>query len=122
MPNYRAGVGFSDGTGAGFTATGTSLYRQVLADFAPHDVLGEPYFSQDYGFAVADINGDGLVDLIRNHLNRGSGSAHPNQGGGELLINTGTTWKDLYGVTTWQISAGTNPIPRTPDPKNVDDG
>ena len=103
-------------------ASATLAYKQILADFAPRDLLNEPIVPQDYGFALADINGDGLVDLVRNHANRSGGALHPNQGGGQLLVNTGTTWKDRNGLTTWQVSAGLTPIPRTPDPVNIDDG
>jgi RHS repeat-associated protein len=61
---------------------------------------------EDYGFALADLNGDGLVDLIRNHYNRKLGP-FANLGGGEVRFNTGTDW----GTSTWQFPAGPSAIP-----------
>jgi RHS repeat-associated protein len=121
-PGFRAGVGLGHGTGATFGGASALAYRSVFAQYAPTAIGGELVFADDYGFALLDVNGDGLADLVRNHRNRDAGSSSPNQGGGQLLINTGTTWKDISGITGWQIPAGALAVPRTPDPVAVNDG
>jgi RHS repeat-associated protein len=120
--SFAAGVGIGDGDGVGFSGNNALPYRQELVDVAPRDLVGESLMLADFGFSLVDINGDGLTDLVRNHANRFGGALHPNQGGGQLLLNTGTRWKDLNGVDTWQVSAGLNPVPRTPDNVYVKDG
>jgi RHS repeat-associated protein len=120
--SFGAGVGIGEGGGVGFAAGHASPYRQVLANLAPHQLVGENFFDADFGFALVDINADGLVDLVRNHAPRGPAELHPGPGGGQLLVNTGSTWVDLHGVTTWQVLPGPNPVPRTPDNVYVKDG
>jgi RHS repeat-associated protein len=121
---YRAGIARGDGTGMGFDAGGTAGYLSMLGALSPKDVTGGEgiFVPEDYGYALVDVNADGLADLIRNHGNRQAGSQFPNQGGGQVLINTGTTWKDLNGIETWQIPAGPNHAPTTPDDVSVKDG
>ncbi len=128
-PNaYVAAVAFGDGTGFGFV-NGGNAYVQVLKNFAPqvkvatsivqaeHDHplpdTSNPIQNtddEDFGFTLADINGDGLVDLIRNHENVGPAVTGANQGGIEILYNTGTTWLDPDGITAWQGPIGPSGI------------
>jgi len=113
--NYFASVGMGDGTGFGFTG-GAGPYLGVLGAFAPDvcsifDTCALGDTSEDYGFAIADINGDGLADLVRNHINRPNGGIEPNQGGGEVLLNTGQTWVSIAGHTDWHVGAGAGRVP-----------
>jgi RHS repeat-associated protein len=100
------GVAFA--TGLGYGSVGTLGYRQALLTFGPETASVVPAGQIDvveakYRFTMADVNGDGLADLILRHPD-----------GGQLLINTGTTWKDIHGATTRQTSAGPDPIPFVP--------
>jgi len=106
---FVSAVGFGDGTGSGLTGLDSTGYNASLVDDVPNSIGSDPDIDalpEDYGFALADLNGDGLVDLIRNHYNRTFGPfAH--LGGGEVRFNTGTNW----GTSTWQFPAGPNAIP-----------
>jgi RHS repeat-associated protein len=118
----RTGVGLGDGSGVAYSGANAAPYAQALTALAPRPLVGENVMLPDFGFALVDVNADGLVDLVRNHAQRGAGELHPGPGGGQLLVNTGTTWKDLFGVDTWQVSPGESPVPRTPDYIYVNDG
>src|SRR6185369_5027926 len=61
-------------------------------------------------------------DLVRNHKMRRPDEAHPTPGGGQVLINTGLTWRDINGLTGWQPSPGANPVPVTPDTALLENG
>jgi hypothetical protein len=107
---FLSGVGFGDGSGSGFSGQDSQAYNSAFVADSPtlgsnQELDGVP---DDFGFALADINGDGLVDLIRNHFNRTTG-VFANMGGGEVLFNTGTGWGN--GQTAWQIPAGPNAVP-----------
>jgi RHS repeat-associated protein len=118
-PGYTSGIGFGEGTGYGFGVTpgGAGLYGKVLAAFSPPSLSIDPVafggVLQDYGYALVDIDGDGLVDLVRNHWQRAQGSITPlPSGGGEVLLNNGTTWLSELGNTKWQVdSFGPGRIP-----------
>jgi RHS repeat-associated protein len=105
---FYAALGFGDGTGSGFGSdSGQGLYLNVLRVFSP--LLGSDIDSaqtQDYATAFVDIDGDGLVDVVRNHWNRLAGSSEPGVGGGEILLNTGRTWLSVSGHTGWELAAG----------------
>jgi len=124
-----AAVGFGDGTGFGFVDA-TASYVNVLRMFSPQVSLVtnladaqaknpppktvnpiENTDDEDFGAVLADINGDGLADLIRNHENVGPSATTPNQGGIEILYNTGTTWLDPDKITSWQAAIGPSGIP-----------
>jgi RHS repeat-associated protein len=90
------------GTGLGYSTAGTEGFNSALQTFGPDpQVTSFPSFFQstpalqEYAFNMADMNGDGLADLILNHSN-----------GGQLLVNTGATWKDVNNATTRQTAAG----------------
>lgn len=114
---HGAALGFGNGTGYAFGDDARSgPYRQVLNAFSPDYNDPNPTIdggvTQDFGFALVDVDGDGLVDLVRNHWQRTPGTLSPPQtGGGEVLLNTGTTWKAVDGVTKWQLSVGAGRIP-----------
>jgi RHS repeat-associated protein len=129
-PGVVADVSFGNGTGWGYADQGTSPYLQVLNALSPTVVkITDPVQDQgknpppktvnpilntddeDYGVSLADINGDGLVDLIRYHENVGPAVATQGQGGIEILYNTGTTWLDPDGITSWQAAIGPSGIP-----------
>ena len=107
---YVVGVGFGDGTGSGF-GNESSQYDNTLRAFSPP--LGSDIDSArpaDYAYALVDIDGDGMVDLVRNHWNRPISSSKPDKGGGEILLNTGRTWLSLGGHTGWELAAGQGAI------------
>ncbi len=123
-----AAVGFGNGSGFAFVDA-TSAYVQVLKNLSPQvttvkrlldaeidhplpDVINpiENTDDEDFGATLADINGDGLVDLIRYHEAVGPSGAQ-GQGGSEILYNTGTTWLDPDNITFWQAPIGPSGIP-----------
>ena len=116
QPGYAAGVGFGDGTGTGF-ANDPNLQQYLNVLKADSPSLCSDFdlgcgSEEDYGFALVDIDGDGLVDLVRNHQNRLAGPSELNEGGGEILFNTGMTWLPIGGGTaSWDITAGRGRIP-----------
>ena len=103
-PNgYNAAVGFGDGTGPGGDNgvvsgfLGTSNYLNVLKAYSP--LIGVPKIAggavpRDFGFAVVDINGDGLADLVRNHWQRTALDMRGRHPTGEVkfCLSNGTTW------------------------------
>jgi RHS repeat-associated protein len=112
-------VGLGNGSSFGFESEfTTSPFAQFLKTFSPPEgsdnsgvftLTGLVPF--DYGYAILDINGDGLADFIQNHQGRTVGSA-PNQGGGQIFLSTGTSWVPLDGnQIAWEISAGQSSIP-----------
>jgi RHS repeat-associated protein len=126
-PGTAATIGLGNGTGWGFVDQYTGPYLQVLNALSPSvQKITDPLQAQsndknpgssnpivdsddeDFGFNLADINGDGLVDLIRYHEN--AGPAASGQGGIEVLYNTGTTWLDPDGITSWQSAIGPSGI------------
>jgi hypothetical protein len=122
----NAGIGFGDGVGLGYGASGP--YLSTLFNFAPQGALSS-VLPGDYGWATVDANGDGLVDIVRNHELRQplapDGNAaviDPTVGAGELLVNSGATWQDPNGTTGWQIAVPANQVPVVPDERFVVDG
>jgi RHS repeat-associated protein len=119
-------IGMGDGVGVGY---GNQMsYLSVLNDFAPHgDVDPSTVLPGDFGWALVDANGDGLIDLVRNHELRSTTLAsgattetNATIGLGELLVNTGNTWKEIDGLTAWQIGvSGTHTVPAVPDERLV---
>ena len=102
---YIVGVGFGDGTGSGFGNV-SSQYDDTLRAFSPSGGGFDTPVLQDYAYGLVDIDGDGMVDLVRNHWNRSSSSSQPDVGGGEILLNTGTKWISVVGHTGWVLAAG----------------
>ena len=114
-------LGFGNGTNFGFTETGVTPYLQVLSQLSPSSIgvvtnIADAQSKnpppntinpiqntddEDFGFTLADLNGDGLADLVRNHENAGP-DADTGLGGIEILYNTGTTWLDPDGITAWR--------------------
>jgi RHS repeat-associated protein len=119
--DYQGGVGMADGTGSAFGSPTSDGYWSVLQALSPHEInnLEDTFLPPgDFGFALIDLNADGLADLVRNHVNRATGD-FAGQGGGELLINTGTTWRRrTAGENQWQVSAGPFAVPLVPDSLN----
>jgi RHS repeat-associated protein len=107
-PHFFGAVGFGDGTGYGVGSDpGVQPYFDVLKAFTPPPPgPNQPGVAEaeDYGYALVDIDGDGLVDLVRNHWNRATGD-FAGEGGGEILHNTGHGWVSLVGRTAWAFGA-----------------
>src|SRR5262249_31053744 len=114
----QLGVALNDGTNLGSTVTGSLLYTSTLTSLSPFIASVAPIFTpDDFAWALVDANGDGLADLVRNHLPR-----TPTGGGGQLLINSGENWLDPNGVTSWQVPVTGNPVPVVPDPRLLKNG
>ena len=99
-------------TGRGFhDITATSGFNNSIAPMFPKkaDLCADFYH---YYTALADINSDGLVDLILSHPPDPGDTTHRDPG--QLLINTGARWQDLNGLGAWTRSAGPNPFPAVP--------
>jgi RHS repeat-associated protein len=108
---YLASVGMGDGTGMGFESSGAPDYLNSLKMFSPTLAPGDSEVpTDDFDYELADLNGDGLVDLVRNHVFVPSGP-DANPGGGEVLFNDGMSWRDPNGITGWQLPPGTPAVP-----------
>jgi RHS repeat-associated protein len=119
---YALGVALGTGSNLGFNVAGGDAYASVLQGLSPKPSATFPIdWPADYGTAVVDANGDGLVDLVRFHSPR-PGFVPSAASGGQLLLNTGTTWRDPFGAMTWQVPVKGTPVPAVPDEANVDDG
>jgi RHS repeat-associated protein len=119
---FHSGIALGDGTGLGYADQQSGEFRAALAAFSPTDTQADPAkVPADFGWTLIDANGDGLADLLRNHGERSSG---PNsvRSGGQLLINTGTTWADLGGETSWVGLVEGDPVPFVPDDEIVKNG
>ncbi|HLZ10181.1 MAG TPA: VCBS repeat-containing protein, partial [Chloroflexota bacterium] len=88
-------VGFSLG-GAYDWLPSDHSFLDSAARFAPTSMsFTDVNQFSDYYFAMADVNGDGLADFILNH-----------EGGGQTLINNGSSWVDLENRTSFSTSPG----------------
>ena len=109
------GVAINDGRGPRLSYVGDAAgFVAELSALSPVSNASEgKVFPEDFAYAFADINGDGLPDLIRNHYNCPSGTTCQggavNVGGGQVLYNTGSTWGS--GTDQWHRSAGPSPLP-----------
>jgi RHS repeat-associated protein len=87
-------------TGFGYTTEGAEGFVQALLAVSPPPVFrivptssDSPTFSipgTHYAYAMPDLNADGLVDLVWNRPGETDDQ-------GQFFVNTGTTWKSLYG-------------------------
>ena len=111
-------VGFApnDGTGPRLAFNyNPPSYLNELADLIPDVNLGEQIFPEDFAYALADLNGDGLPDFVLNHYNCFTAnscigdSTNVGLGGGQVFYNTGATWGS--GADRWHRSAGSSPVP-----------
>ena len=110
LNNFGA-VGFGNGTGFGLGQSGAgfgAIYAQVFNKFMP-TLADDP---SQLNWYLADIDGDGLADLVRYHPAPSQNFLQtPDLMGGEVLLNTGLTWLSLGGHTSWQVDVGPNSIP-----------
>jgi RHS repeat-associated protein len=109
------GVAMNDGTGPRLSYSGDAAgYANELSSIVPFiDTAGGVVFPEDFAYTLADINGDGMPDLVLNHgncFNSLSCAGDPTGlGGGQVLYNSGTTWGS--GHDKWQRSAGPGAVP-----------
>ncbi len=77
-PFFFAAVGMGDGTGYGFAADDPlgSKYFQTLLAFTPPEA-SQIQANFDAAYSLQDINGDGLVDLVRDHHQLPPGAQFP---------------------------------------------
>src|SRR5262249_27172349 len=81
--SYQLGISLSDGVSLGSVGPGSLLFTNTLTSLSPFISSVSPiYTPDDFGWALVDANGDGLADLVRNHMPRVAGG-----GGGQLLLN-----------------------------------
>src|SRR6185437_15793085 len=105
-----AGLGDGTGYGLGFDQNVDSYVNTLLVEFTPPEAT-QIAFNFDDGYALQDINGDGLADLIRDHA-QSIGNQPPILGGGEILLNTGRTWLAVDGRSSYvDFDAGPQRIP-----------
>jgi hypothetical protein len=107
-------------TGLNWTANGTSMYNQFLQlNTLPKPPTGSGVLYGECGdfapgqFQLVDLNVDGLVDIVVNHL----GAARP-------LINTGLAWSDP-NFSRWEDSdadfgRGRNAVPIAASADSID--
>jgi RHS repeat-associated protein len=79
------------GTGTGYTTNGAADFLAELMavrTVLPSSSAGSSFVSWHHVFNIVDLNADGLPDLVWNRPARG----------GQLFINTGTTWRNLFGL------------------------
>ncbi|HXU06389.1 MAG TPA: FG-GAP-like repeat-containing protein, partial [Polyangia bacterium] len=115
--NLASGVGVAMNDGhaprLGYTGDAAGFVGELNALSPVSNATEGRVFVEDFAYALADINGDGLPDLIRNHHNCTTGTecqgGAVNVGGGQILYNTGSTWGS--GSDAWHRSAGTTPLP-----------
>ena len=86
--------------------------RRPWISLKPGEITASNYYLSYIN--LADVNADGLADLVVSRLSDEPVEAPWLQVKGQLLINTGTTWKDLHGRTTGDSSPGPNPVPWVP--------
>src|SRR4029079_14022627 len=85
---YALGVAMGTGSNVGFDGAGGETYAAVRDGLSPRASDMFPIqWPMDYGTAVVDASGDGLIDLLRYH-NQRLGPAPSLPGGGQLLLNT----------------------------------
>ena len=113
--SFATGAAFSVSDSLGYLPGYAAALDQYIPPPVPYSIppvtdVPDPGLTQNYAFAMADINGDGLADFILNHAD-----------GGEVLVNTGSTWKDLHGFPQWTPSTGINHVPVVPM-EQFDDG
>ncbi|HXU01822.1 MAG TPA: FG-GAP-like repeat-containing protein, partial [Polyangia bacterium] len=98
-------------TGMNWTTNGNGPFLSALNDFQPHrgetSIPASGY--EDFIFSMADLNADGLADVILNHV-------HPNipEGRGELLLSNGAGYDALEGGTQWFPGTGLVDLRLTP--------
>jgi len=99
-------------TGAGYDLLGATDPRMTfLKGFTP-PTLNLAIRVEDWAFIPVDINADGLADLVQRVMGPYD---NPENASGRLLFNTGTTFVDLDGKTSWKDPLGsTPPVPRVP--------
>jgi RHS repeat-associated protein len=90
-------------TGSNWTTNGATPFLSALTNYKPH--AGESALPasawEDFIFSMADLNGDGLADVVLNHVHPGTP-----EGRGELLVNNGGGYDQLEGGSAWQASTG----------------
>ncbi|MEO8899917.1 MAG: RHS repeat-associated core domain-containing protein [Polyangiaceae bacterium] len=99
-------------TGLGYDiVAGADARLAALAGFTPPK-NDQRFRLEDYAFIPVDVNADGLSDLVQRKLDL-YGYADPAPG--RLLFNTGKTFVDLTGATSWHDPLGNvPPVPRVP--------
>ena len=98
-------------TGYGFSTTGTDSYATSLDKYRPLIPVLDPLTSNE-AFSMADINGDGLADIILNHCNLSNCTDRFDDG--QLLVNTGSEWVDVNGATGRVTTGQPNKVPLVP--------
>jgi RHS repeat-associated protein len=95
-------------SGAGYASEGTEGFLAALNAVKPPSITTDPPPTfcwgipiQHYEFALADLNADGLVDLIYNRPAPNEQFAGASKSRGQFFLNTGSTWRDLYGKDRW---------------------
>ncbi|MCX6757958.1 MAG: FG-GAP-like repeat-containing protein [Candidatus Nomurabacteria bacterium] len=81
------------------TITGWT-YDTHLSNVFPIPFLN-PNNSQPYGMRVADINGDGLLDVLCSNYNLPSSGCYNNTS--KIFLNTGDGWQDVSSTWTFPI-------------------
>jgi RHS repeat-associated protein len=113
LVNVSTGNGFDDAAPAYLAALNIYMLPASKNFGSGGSVIcPEGNYIRNHIYALTDLNADGLADLVLNH---DDGLQTPHLLGGQLLVNTGTTWRDYDGVTNQRTDgAPVTPVPFGP--------
>jgi RHS repeat-associated protein len=90
-------------TGSGWSTSGNAGWLSGLFRYTPPEIASSTPNINDFILGMADLNADGLADVVLNHFP--NDPPDPTANGGQLLINWGGQFIDIEGRSKWETSA-----------------